>query len=341
MRIGGIELLYDRSPDYQALLRSQGPAQLTILAEENKELLFVYSFSAGKKWIHGKLESCAYIGDFRTNRSRKAATVWRKYYAEFLRVMKSDPEYGGPKYVLTAILKKNAEALRNLVTSKKNLGFRYDFLTEMDMVNVYGQLPWAKLSSIITLPATAADRDALLNFLIKCEKNKLFGANFEGTASDWDVREKQWHGFALENFLIQKDISGEIVACTLPWDPGFAKRMTVTKAPSLLILFFKLLKWVGFSMPGVGESLKTTYMTHLNVDSSQNETDCVRSFLQYILKSGKDRHMISFADERGISNDLKGFIQQKVPVLLYTVALNGEEALTKNSESVSFEMGLV
>lgn len=341
MKIGGIELLYDRSPKYQALLRCQGPKQLTIIAKDKGELLFVYSFSTAKKWIHGKLENCAYIGDFRTNQSRKAATVWRKYYAEFLSVLKADTSFNSPKYILTAILKKNKEALRNLTMTKKDFGFRYDFLSELNMVNVYGQWPWTTKSPVHTEKATLQDRDALLAFLRKCEKEKIFGANLEGNDSDWNLREKSWPGYAVENFLIQKNSNGDIVACTFPWDPGFAKRMTVTKAPKSLTVAFSFLKLAGFSMPKLGESLKTLYMTHLNIQKGVDESQAIQSFLQYLLKIHKDYHMISFADEIGVTHRLKGFITQKIEVMLYLVALTEEAQLQKGSQCMSFEMALV
>ncbi|HWU43554.1 MAG TPA: hypothetical protein VN132_08955 [Bdellovibrio sp.] len=341
MKVGGIELLYDRSPDYQALLQCQGEKLQTILGEEEERLRLVYSFSTAKRWIHGKLESCAYIGDFRTDQSRKAAMIWRKYYAEFLSVLKSDSNYDSPKYVLTAILKKNKEAFLNFVGSQKDFGFRYDFLSELNMINVYKQWPWGGRSPIQTQRASKEDELALLNFLNERERDKIFGSNFEVPNNDWNLREKTWPGYFIENFLIQKNVDGKIIACTLPWDPSFAKRMTVTKAPFLMRFIFRALNAVGFSMPTVGESLKTLYMTHLNIDTNIDEALSVQSFLHYLFKHHRKYHMISFADEARLVDRLRGFIYQKVGVMLYTVALTNETPLLTESKRVGFEMGLV
>ena len=106
MRISGIELLYDRRPSFQKLLRCQSSTYMTIIAWLNKKTAGLFSLSSQKKWINGKKVSCGYIGDFRTDGSKEVAKFWRKNYGELLKVISSDIELGRPQYYLTAILKK-------------------------------------------------------------------------------------------------------------------------------------------------------------------------------------------------------------------------------------------
>lgn len=342
MRVGGIELLYDRHPDFQALLRCQGSPYVTLMGSDGQQnLLAVVSFSAQKKWVQGKLVDCCYVGDFRTNQTRQATAFWRQQYARILQSLREDLSFNKPQLFLTAVLKKNTEALRNLTQNKKDFGFRYDFLTEMQMINVFGQWPWAPKATLKTMPAQKEDTEALKIFLAQREKNKLFGAAFEGSTQDeWSRREKQWPGFSIEDFLLQKDAQGRIQACTLPWDPGFAKRMTVVKAPSWLMIFFKFLKLLGFPMPAERESLRTLYLTHLNLFPGM-EKESLLSFVQYSRSRHKDYHMISFADQKGWADSIKGLITQVTPVLIFTVALPSDPALSVGDAEVAFEMGLV
>ncbi|MGZ3772810.1 MAG: hypothetical protein ACXVCY_07825 [Pseudobdellovibrionaceae bacterium] len=343
MNLGGMRLIYERSPNFQSLLKCQGPGYVTFMAKAQEQLLMIGSVSIAKKWIQGRPEVCAYAGDFRTNFSRKAAQIWRKNFAEFISVLKQDPSFSKPKYILTAILKKNADAIRNIAQSKRDLGFHYESLAEIDMVNVFGRWPWSHPANVATVKANNEDLTALRKFLSKSEKDKLFGSFFDEASEDdcWNYRTKNWPGFAIENFLLQKNSTGEIVACTLPWDPGFAKRMTVTQAPFILSWSFRILKFLGLPMPVVGESLRTLYLTHLNISPEVDPIQSLSSFLQFARRQNSAYHMISFADDRKLSNRIQGYVMQKIPVLLYTITLRGESSLVKNGETVGFEMGLV
>lgn len=346
MKVGGIELLYDRSPSFEALLKCQAPQYVTFLGKDrDNSLMGFFSMSFAKKWIFGEQVQCGYIGDFRTNRSRRAAVVWRKVYSEILQLVQKESHFSNPKYFLTAILKNNVEALRNLTSLKKDLGFYYHKLTDVDMVNVYGQFPWASKSKFKVSNATSADVDLVKTFLNDSESKKAFGAVFDESDNDcWAFREKTWPAFKIEKFLLIKDENEKILACSLPWDPGFAKRMTVRKAPVFLRFLFSLVKIFGLKMPKVGESLKTIYLTHLNfADSVQkNKAEIVISFLNHLMFANRYYHMISFADDSGISSMIKGFVIQKVPVSLFLVTTDSNFKFHNDTGSaMGFEMGLV
>lgn len=343
MNVGGIELLYDRAPQFSDLLKCQNSYSRTFLGRHRDGKLFgFFSVSTGKKWYQGKKVDCGYIGDFRTDNSRASAVFWRKSYAQILAHVQSSAEAGLPKYFLTAILKKNHEAIRNLTQVRKDFGFSYNFLREVDMVNAYGFLPWSKKSSLDAVPATLADLPALKLFLDSSEKEKDFGSIFDGGDGDcWQYRQQFWHGYSIEKFLLIKNSEGQILACTLPWDPGFAKRMTVLKAPKALVVFFKLIKIFGFNMPAVGDSLRTIYLTHLNVSSELSQAEVATAFLQSVFQTYKDAHMVSFADHDGFSKKMKSMISQRISVMLYSVSLSKDTINQASSEKIGFEMGLV
>ncbi len=340
MRMGGIELLYDRRPSFQRLLQCQSSNYMTILASHKQKTAGLFSLSSQKKWINGEKISCGYIGDFRTDGSKDVAKLWRKNYGELLKAISSNDDLGKPQYFLTAILKKNVEAVRSLASPKKNFGFHYELLEEVDMVNVYGMLPWYQSSKLSVVNAAAGDFGNLKKFLNICEKRKLFGSIFDESDDDcWRSRSLTWDNFSLGNFLLIKNSSGQILACTLPWNPGFAKRMIVKKAPFVVRKTFALLRRLGMKMPDVGETLETIYLTHLNIHESIDPADAVKAFCERVFKDSKMVHMVSFPDNKQFSSGIKGWIKQRFTVLLFSVSADGKKM--SNGSPVSFEMGLV
>lgn len=341
MKVGDIELVYERSPDFTALLKCQSSRHETLVARgKHKEVLGFFSLSFSKKWFFGQRLNGAYIGDFRTNGSRQAAVLWRKVYAQLLQKFKWDSRFK-VDYFVTGILKKNKEAIKNLVGLKKDHGFYYEFLKELNMVNVYGRIfPRRKKSTAIK--ATQSDKEALIEFLRLQEQKKFFGADFSGEEeSEWQYRSETWPGFSVTQFLLIKDQQGQIKACTLPWDPTPVKRMRVKRAPAWLAGTFSALNFLGFHFPTVGSDLRTVYLTHLNSDETLDRSRVVQEFINFVFETDHDLTMVSFSEDTEKKVNLHHYFYQKVPVLLYRVRLHGDIPLQDKVNEVGFEMGLV
>lgn len=345
MRIGGIELLYDRSPRFEALLKVQGGAFFTILApKQGGGLHGFFSMSVFPRIVDGKIENIGYLSDFRTDGSRVAAKIWRSLYAEILAVVSADAKYGKPKYFLTAILKNNQMAIQNIAVSgakAKKFGFRYHLLQEQSMVNVYMSLPWRPLAT----RAQWATRDMetkLRAFLDACEREKHLGYSFVGGASDaWQFRKATWPHFEIEKFLVILK-NDKIIACALPWSPSFAKRMLVTKISWAVKSLLFLGRLVGVRLPKLGESIETIYLTHLGIQPGEDKNRIISELLGAAKEMYPRAHMISFAAQPGAAKEMKGFILQEVPVNLYAVTTNEDLAPScPAGQDVSFEMGLV
>ncbi len=341
MKVGNIELVYERSPDFTALLNCQSSLHETIVARGGRnEVLVFFSLSFSKRWFFGQRLNAAYIGDFRTNGSQQAAVLWRKEYASQLQKFKLDSRFN-VDYFITGILKKNNEAIKNLVGLKKDHGFYYEFLKELNMVNVYGRIfPNQKKSTVVR--ATELDKETLIEFLHRQEQRKFFGTDFsDREEGEWKYRSETWPGFSIHQFLLIKDEQGKIKACTLPWDPTPVKRMRVKSAPSWLARTFSALNFLGFRFPTLGDDLKTVYLTHLNTDETCDRSDAVQEFINYVFATREDLTMVSFSEDAERKINLRNYFYQKVPVLLYRVRLQGEPALHQSVGEVGFEMGLV
>lgn len=342
MRLGAIDLLYDRSPEFQALLKAQGERYLTLLSTSPEGTVTgCFSLSTSIKYIHGVKKVCAYIGDFRTNGSRKVAVLWRTEYQRILKIFQSEELLAKPEYFLTAVLKKNKEAVRNLVGGKKDFGFYYHLLCEKKMVNVIGRWPLSAKSEYEVQTLAEEDHPAIKAFLNNNEKKKQFGSVFDDSYADcWSYRQKNWSDMDLNQFLIIKDQQEKIVACCLLWNPKKLKRMSISRMSGFLKKVIKFFNKLGMNLPTQGQSLDTVYLTHLNIDKSLNTEAVVSSFLNTAFDLFPRAHMISFADEYDVSSRLDDYIKQITEVLLYEVSTNKLPSF-KSEDKISFEMSLV
>jgi hypothetical protein len=344
MNVAGIHLTYERRPEFNKLLQLQGPAAVSILGTEKEKITGIFSISIAYKYIRGQKKWAAYIGDFRTNGTRRAASLWRKVYAEILKSLPLTDRLLKPEYFLTAILADNQTAIHNLAEPKKDLGFYYHFLRSVDMVNIFGRYPLSiRAKAHSARFATSQEEERIRVFLDESERRKAFGAVFDtSTNSEWLRRKKTWPGFKIENFVVVEDPSKNIQAISLPWSPSLAKRMRVTQAPWALRSLFKVLKVLGYNMPKVGESIETCYLTHLNIAENTNASVVVEAMISFLAAEGffRKNHMLSFANWWGIS--LPAYITQQIPVNLYAVTTRKDQNLSElKTSEIGFEMGLV
>ena len=84
MHVGGMELVYEREPSFNELLRIQAPEQMTVVAVEQNEIRGFASFSTGERLIDGKPVRASYAGDMRVRTSRilgaSLATLLRRSF---------------------------------------------------------------------------------------------------------------------------------------------------------------------------------------------------------------------------------------------------------------------
>jgi hypothetical protein len=345
MQVSGLELLYDRSPDFQKLLEYRARDFVTVLSRNTQGAVDgLVSFTTDTYYVDGRQKACTYIGDFRAEHSRSMVALWRRVYSGLLLALRNSAVE--PCYYFTSILANNRAAIRNLAETRQDYGFQYDPIGRVTMVNVYARY-WKRLSSASMVSfATVADEEVLREFLDQCERRKLFGRVFDRSQSDeWIRRLRLWPGFRIENFLLLRDAAGQILACTLPWSPSAAgaKSMRVLKAPTYLKRTFEILKHLGFNFPVVGQELRTTYLTHLCFAEGIDRAAAVSGFLDCVLMMPKtDRpQMVSFAANFPLGRKFWRFLYQTIPVALFRVRLSHEKPISFGSQEVGFEMELV
>lgn len=352
MVFSGMEMTYERGPDFQKLLRLQSPSNLTLVVRSPQKLSAMASFSWGRKWMAGSQKTVMYIGDFRSESSLALAKAWRVFYPALINLFQKSEQFNHCEFLYTAILEKNLDAINSLAKKKLGKKFYYHLFAQPQMINVLFKKP---LASTFTKPnfklvkGGKIGENALRSFLSQIHSQMLLGSCFEEVPNnDWEYRKNHWPGFHLDDFLIALNPSGVIVACTLPWSSESAKRMKLVKAPGIISNLLTLLNALKFRFPKVQQNISTLYLTHLTFSQSLSDfqrAQVIELFSDAILAEKKYRkyHMISFADFRNyhLQRPLNKFFKQKTGINLYAVSTQESPPDIHSDVEVEFEMGLV
>lgn len=341
MKLPGLELVYDRSPDFQKLLNCQGPQFETYVAHVQEELIGLASVSWKQRFENEKSLVVGYLCDLRMKKRRESARVWRDFYEVIL----SD-EYKrqrGINYYITAVLADNQQAIKNLTQSKNNR-FKYHFLERQTMVNVLGLKPWHQRQNLSTkkLPA----RHLPTNWILENSESKHL--RYPWQQGEKDYRETNWPEWSKSSVLSVLDVYQDTVALCVPWSPSACKRMIIQNLNWKMKIFLRSLEFFGFPKLEEGEAIDSTYLTTLNFKKGTNlkqKTWATGSLIREILKSNERPHMVSFSDVWGVHKESEfrsQFFVQTSEVLLFQVTRLDEKALDFDRKiPFEFEMVLV
>lgn len=322
----GLELQYDRSPDFFAFLKIQSSDYFVFLLKNDGLIQGVGTLIVRDGYIDGSKTKVGYLGDLRVKHGKKNALLWRKFYQDLIQQAPLIEELKGARHFITAVIDSNTEAQTSLVKAKKN-SFSYHKLVSYKMANLYLAMPLKGKAKFEIRKASANDKDLIDSYWETKERNKPFGYINKMNLSYEDIV------LAFENEKI-------VGMCGL-WSPYQFKRIILKRLPLGLKVFSHFLKLIKPSSPLEGEEIRPLYLSHLNFDSE----DVLKDILQFVfrLPEMKDYHMLSVA----IFNDeeeraLKGFIKDKIPMSLYQVFDTNHPELKLNTGiSPGFEMSLV
>jgi hypothetical protein len=358
MRLGTLELLYDRRPSFEKLLALQAPRWLTLVGGGRGEVKGFASFSWGTRYVDGVETSAVYAGDFRLCPDRALARTWRALYPELLRLFARSTEFGRTTWIYTAVLEQNLPALRSLVESREKNAFFYHPLARLAMVNSVPHLPrlsrlprpWGRanppMAGIRVVRGDALGEARLVRFLDEANRALFLGYPF--ASGEWTRRKENWPGYGAETFFVLLDPAGEPLACGLPWSPGRAKKLLVSQADPVSRFVFGAVGMLGTPVPRVGQPIETLYLSHLCFRPGLSEgekPDLLRQLLDAVEKSGVSRgcHLVSYADPNGWREHpaLRGSLGQVTRVGLFLVTPTPVHPRPEGLGPVGFEMGLV
>jgi len=349
MKTDGMELYYDRSPDFFSFLKEQGEKFFVFLFENKDSSLHGMAIiTLRKAYVNNSIVSVGYLSDLRIDSKldKRVRVIWRKIYANILKNCENIVELNGCKYFYSAILGGNETAINSLTKNKGEI--IYHQVAQYKAVTILGRLFKIFLDRKYVLKqGNEIDHDNLISFLDLQETKKMFGYVFNKEKNyEINRRLKYWKNYSLNNFLVVCKRDGTIVSATLPWCDEESRKLVVKKA-SLINKVLGLSKYLLNTKPLFeGEPLKFLYLTHLVFDSSisiKDQHQIIKFYLQFLFRKGilKKYHGISFLDFSGFSNRLSGkkYVKQVTDGLFFQVA-HSEKELLSTDEKISFEIAI-
>jgi hypothetical protein len=341
MRLPGLDLVYDRSPDFQSLLKCQSKNFETYVSYAGEELLGHASISWKNRLVNGEKKGVAYLGDLRMRKRRESARVWREFY----QVLLSDEfrKNNNIDYFLTAVLADNKVAIKNLTQSRNNK-FRYHLLGKLMMVNILGRTPFS-LKKDPHYEVSDWIGEINSHNWDQFEEKEF---SYLWKEDEEEYRLNNWAHYSSYNWMKVIDKNEKLILITHPWSPSSCKRMTLDNQDWKMGLLLKLAQGLGLPSLKEGDHLETLYLTGLHFSKSTNNKQRASALAQLIrfeLDKPTRPHMISFADSDGLHREppiRKNFLMNKTEVLLFQVTRVDESPLLlKSGIPIEFEMALV
>lgn len=335
----------EREPNFFSLRALHSGKSFTLVIEDTDEALSDEDRIAGcctavvrEGWLNGSIKKVGYICDLRVTGKFRKGRVFPQGIDLFINYL-MQRERVDAFYFSMMRANYSAQYACKLANALP--------MTAYNMVNIQllrNQLPVQTLVE----KGCQKNKSELINFISRQAKKRTFGFNFD--VKMFEHRLQHWPDFALSDFFILRNSSGNIVACAAPWDTaksirrsrvhGYRGSMKLIRAGIDLEA-----KLRGHSpMPQPGECFNIVSLTHFEVED--NNPVYLNRLLRGIYNhyAGGPYHFIAlFVPENSpLENGLKGFRTQKVPMNLYSFIRQPSSIDEKDcvTQQPGFEMAL-
>ncbi len=342
VRLSGLELLYDRTPDFFSLLKARGNASTVIAATlgASEDLWGLGSMSIRDGYFDHERARVAYLGDLRMLLSKNTARVWRQLYSQLLKDVAKEL---GVRGFLTAIVGDNKMALRSLV-SRRNSEFVYEPLGRLRLLGIIGR--WALLSN--GRRKLDANR-IVIGAAAEAEFTRFYGVRSPVMRHGWFETPAAGLAVVVKNRRGETKIAARLVS------PDGMKRMRIQEIDWKTRAIFQSLRITGVRPPAAGSSISTTYLswvcfgaTMTPVEKRHALIEMIDVCLEYepIRELGIMNTMLLVPDTIGLSmRELGGRFHYSTPVELFEVrpdsTVTSPDFRTQVLQDVGFEMSLI
>ncbi|MCB9673650.1 MAG: hypothetical protein H6737_00955 [Alphaproteobacteria bacterium] len=343
---GELDLNQERDPDFFALQAlHHGDARTWVARDPEGRASAIFSAIARPAYLDGQLTRSAYLCDLRVRPGFRGGALLLRHYHDLLKVLLDDLDV---RVCTTVVFDDNTRAHQALLgaSAARRGQPTYRPMTPFDMVSV--QFTRRRRAPKRTVhSATPADIDALAAFLDRRGRERLLGEVFaDGLLQK---RLADWPGLSIDDFLLVKGDSGQILGCVAPWDTYDVKRTRV-------LGYHGRMKWVkrGFDvgaallrwpkLPAAGDCFRFAFLTHLEVEDDDPE------LLEPLLREAyrrlrpKGLHFMSACVPRGsrLEAAFSGYTVQHTAMTLYAVHLPGGPLAERSFKTLApgFEMAL-
>lgn len=344
--LSGLNVVYDRSPDFFALLKARGTASAALTARlaepygSSRDLLGLGSISVRDGYYNQSSVRVAQLGDLRVLLSRSTARVWRQLYNQLLKDVSRDL---GVESFLTAIVGDNTAALRSLVTRRRS-DFLYEPLGRLRLLGIFGR--W----SFLAKSQVRFDSQRVVVGEAAEPEFEEFSARRATT-----LRHGWTHIPRVGTAIVLKNRRGEtrVVARLVCPDP--MKRLRIQNMDWSARAVLQTLRATGGPDLKVGASLSTKYLSWVSFDSELTPVERRHVLIELIeaclederLKSDLARRSVLIVpDTVGLSlRELGGRFHFSTPVELFEVRPESEgrtpDLRNQPVHDIGFEMSLL
>ncbi len=225
----GLDLRFDRSPDFFALPIAHSPHNETWLGVDGGRLVGLGSCVFRDGYIDERIERVAYVGDLRVDSNRHVAGRWRaRLAARLAEVGHTD----GLRFGYCAVIRDNRLARNAVRRRHSGDALRFVHLRGYSNVSILARKPWAKPipKRVKMRRATVHDADQVRQFVDAESRRQSFGVVFDKEA--WQRRLALWPDLGIERFVLAFDEPGRLVGCIAPWNYAALKRIVIDAMPA-------------------------------------------------------------------------------------------------------------
>lgn len=327
---GALDLTQERDPDFFRLPELHHGAFETLIARRkgdagdtgDRALLGCGTVIVRDGWLDGERIKTGYLGDLRVVPEMRGGPHLARGVGDYFEKVRARH---GVDVFTTVIFDDNAPA-RAALTRRRNPRARMPIYAEMTPFSMTS-LQFTTRKPAPESPirrATAADRDALVDFLGRAAKTRVLGH-----VLDDDLlgrRLADWPGFGIESFYLAHGSGGRITGCLAPWDTASFKRTRVLgyhgKMRAMKLLFNAGARVLGHApLPEAGACFRFVFLTHLEVEG--DDPRVLRDLLRAAYRDLRDEgyHFMSAMIPRGspLEAAFSGFFVQRSAMTLYAV----------------------
>jgi hypothetical protein len=350
---------YDRGTDFFAFTKEQSSDVVVFIMRDEKGLVKgTASICFLPHTYNGKKEIFAYLGDLRISPtlSAKIRINWKKCYSEIIEHFTSIEEFNGVKYLYSAILDDNQNAMRSLL--KNNDQLIYHRLTAYETFNVLKK-DFIQDKNIITKSKSyeiewlSSNDQKLLSFYrdhVSSEGLAPYYSRENLEQCELNYHLKNWKGLDQSKALVVIERSSKkILAATIPWMCD-SKKLVIERMSTKQKLLSLISPLVGIPSLKESQSIKVLYLTHLHFAlnaPADSRTVILTKILNTLFESTKNKtrdfHVISFFVFNEWSIQKLPFMIEKTKAQFYQVMCKKQfdesDFIDLKNNAPAFEIG--
>ena len=350
---------YDRGSDFFSFTREQSKKVIVFIMRNEKGLIKgTANICFLSHTYNGKKEVFAYLGDLRISPTlnAKIRLSWKKCYSEIVEHFSIIEEFNGVKYLYSAILEDNQNAIRSLL--KNNDKLIYHNLTTYETFNVLRKdffqnkstLTKLNIYDIEWLPTTDSNLLIFYRQNISHEGLAPYFSSINSDECELNYHLNHWAGLKHSKAIVILDrATRQIQAATIPWMCE-SKKLVIEKMSFKQKILSCLSPLIGIPPLRESQEIQVLYLTHLHFSLSIQSTDrsaILTKILNAIFdkhrKEKRDFHVISFFVFEDWKIQQIPFMIEKTKAQFYQVMskvqFENKEFIDLKNKAPSFEIG--